>query len=138
MAFKTPRQLGLKRRQFCALVKTLDALENDRIRHIKNIYDLPYGPETDQPSGFNMNSWNVSCSCGSVCCIGGSAELLGNLDKNELSDLAEEEHTPLYDLFFPHGPWDWNTIKPRQAARALRNYLTYGGPRWCEAMRGRK
>ena len=142
--FKTAEQLGLEEKHYCALVKALVELESGRIKHLPDPdtrAPLDYDAET--VSRFNMNIWRSSNStCGTICCIGGTAELVGGLRTLTLSDLADSRaragNPGLHDLFYPYetGLDEWDSITPKQATRALRNYLTCGQPKWKKAMKG--
>jgi hypothetical protein len=76
---------------------------------------------------FNMDMWASRAHCGTIMCIGGTAEFLM---KEEFGDEPEQ----LYRLFHPDTDIPWPDITPNQAAIALRNYLTHGEPRWDEAL----
>lgn len=129
--FMAAEVLGLNEMQHRALVLTLNALERGELKFVDiNPYvgnSVKRGKFTGK---FNMGIWN----CGSVCCIAGAAELLGNLDLCELDVVANETEN-LHKLFYP-----LLTKVPRrkitvaQAAQALRSYLTCGEPRWDEAV----
>ncbi len=139
---KTAQELGISQEQLDALVMTRDHLnkmqlkENLWVRFIKN-----------QPVVFRMNTWITGFvyeeRCGSVCCIGGTAELLGNVN-------FTDRHIPLPEqldnLFFPpkgqkhyqvsihasrHPAWK---ATPKQAAVALETYLYDGKTDWDFAM----
>ncbi len=136
--FKSATDLGLNEKQHAALVTTLGMLERG---------DLAYSDECDAdagwsgkpPSHFNMGAWSIEARCGTVCCIGGTAEAVGNLKIKELWDLAEQLGSVgkrhLYDLFFVPMYDDYETIAVDKAARALRNFLTHGEPRWAEVLK---
>lgn len=143
--FKTAEELGLSEKHYCALVKTIDALANNKIRHISiskidQYSDAAVGKE---PGRFNMNHWQSGFrGCDTVCCIGGTAELIGGLEIYSIgtlaSDLEAEGKNGLHNLFYPPhkeiDEEDWDKIKPKHAVRAISNYLTYGDPRWTEVM----
>jgi hypothetical protein len=119
------RKLGLAKSQYEALKKTLDLLESGELIHMSDVKR-----KTPKPKFvFNMNHWKLqSYSCGSVCCIGGTAELVGNLPAFSLNTVAADNQD-LKDLFYPMKD-DMNKITTKQAAAALRNYLTTGKPNW--------
>lgn len=130
-SFLAPADLGLSDAQFDALRKTLVLLETDRLQHVSldalNSKDIE-GPFTGH---FNMGVWNDVTECGTVCCIRGTAELVG-----DVSFRGMHMRGRLADLFFAAGRGStcWNDITPAQAARALRSYLTTGEPNWQEAL----
>lgn len=72
-----------------------------------------------------MENWCAEDDCGTVACIGGTAEMVG--------DVSFSKYTlELMKLFFPNR-WlllTMSTITVEQAAQALRNYLTTGTPDW--------
>lgn len=74
-----------------------------------------------------MNQWRHTYKeCGTISCIGGTAELIGNVNFG-VRTMPEK----LWALFYPRaaGP-DWDRITPAQAATALRSYLTTGSAHW--------
>lgn len=127
MPLKTAHELGLTEEEHCALVKVLAALDDGRLNSEFGIR-------------FNMESWGGYC--GSACCIGGSAEAISGLRPGTLSAssgaLAFKGNRELQNLFFPyhhiHGFGAWKAT-PKQAAKALRHYLTTGKEDWAGALR---
>lgn len=145
--FKTARELGLKNKHYCALVKALDALQNGCIRHVKAPGFLVGDGSDTKVDRFNMNFWRTEASCGTVACIGGTAEVVAGLPMFSLSSVAEDMggDSGLYHLFYPHeldrGEWNadsWDKITTKHAIKALQNYLTSGDPKWTEVMMGKK
>ena len=124
MPFKTATELGLTQPQYCALVKTLVALEKGRLWQ-------------DFDIRFNMEHWGGEC--GTTCCIGGSAEALGALPHGSLADAASQLSRygfryDLQNLFYPYHCKDAWDATQKQAAVALRHYLTTGKENWNMAM----
>lgn len=126
--FKSADELRVTEQQKDALAKTLVMLETGRLVHVAvDAYGIPGDAFTGH---FNMDSWNHATKCGSVCCIGGTAELIGGFK-------FEEYRLPinLYRLFYPEDVGiSYVEITAEQAARALRSYLTTGDPKWAEAV----
>jgi len=124
MPLKTAAELGLTGPQYCWLVKTLVALEEDRLVEDHRIH-------------FDMGTWCdtdhsvVPHGCGSVCCIGGTAELLGGPGARIVP-----RPPVLQKLFFPAARMENNPYEAttKQAAVALRHYLTTGKEDWKMAM----
>lgn len=129
--FKTPTELHLTQVQFSALVKTLVLLETDKLKHVDpDDYHLVLGDNTFT-GHFNMNTWHSHAKeCGTIACIGGTAEMLGGINILHQTD----NNSNLYDLFFPMGTFvpPYADITTQHAARALRNYLNRGKPHWKE------
>lgn len=130
--FLSAEELGIEVHQLRALSKTLKLLETEKLKHVT--LDLSI---TDHQSGneftghFNMGSWNSIQECGTICCIGGTAELVGNVSFNNTSIPAS-----LSQLFYPRmAPDIWDSITPAQAAFALRNYLTTGDAQWISILK---
>jgi hypothetical protein len=125
-SFKSAADLGITEPQFDALRKTLVLLETGKLRHVPAPDNYQWSG-TDFSFKFNMGSWRRDAAggeCGTVCCIGGTAELVGNVD---FSDRAGA----LDDLFYAKDcPINLTAITPAQAATALRSYLTTGDARW--------
>ena len=116
--FKTPADLQIDPRAFEALLTVLRMLERGELLH------------HTEGGQFDLATWH----CGTVGCIGGWADQIAgscliatnNRGKNEqLSELVNPRA-------ISHG--DYSRVTPAQAAIALRNYLTFGEPRWAEAM----
>lgn len=130
--FKPAAELKLTELQKEALIKTLVLLETEKLKHA---YPDRRISEPDGFTGhFNMSWWELPAACGTICCIGGTAELIGDLRPDEL-DKATYDNPALKNLFYPGrgGPRisvEMQHITPDQAATALRSYLTIGDARW--------
>lgn len=126
--FKSASALGITEPQKEALMKTLVLLETGKLVHEKT--DSAWFPDTgeDFTGHFNMRQWNAAVhGCGTVACIGGTAELVG---KVSFQDDRSRMDAALTNLFMPEPESSWNDITPTQAAIALRSYLTTGDARW--------
>lgn len=127
--FQTPEALGLTAPQHRALVLTLNALERGELRYVPvhgpSLW--PFSEDYPYTGHFNMRTFQSALPCGTVCCIAGTAELLGNTTFAGLNRSPELE-----ELFFPSSsdPEYYDKITPDQAAIALRAYLTTGVPDW--------
>ncbi len=128
--FQTPADLDIPDIHYEALVKVLGMLERGELRHVvdpslKTIRGLgPWRP-IHGPGLFNMNWWRTEFGCGTVCCIGGTAELVGKFSfREDIGNLPRG----LNHLLFP-GPGG-DSITTEQAAFALRSYLSTGEPHW--------
>lgn len=128
--FKTPAELQISDVEFDALFKTLGMMEREELVHI-------YHPGTNSytfgkfTGHFNMADWNDVKECGTVCCIGGTADLIGGVDLN----LTAHKNRALHNLFYSSSILvRYSQITVAQAATALRNYLTHGEPCWAEAL----
>ena len=125
--FKTAEELGIKQEELGALIKVLGMLERSELTYAP--YDTrKRGAATAGFTGhFNMNAWHLPAECGTIACIGGTAELVGGF----YFDL--EVGSDLYCLFYPSREvWNckYEEITIDQAARALRSYLTTGKAGW--------
>jgi hypothetical protein len=134
-SFKSAVELGITEPQRDALCKTLVLLETGKLEHAYsdiNGFDATVRPKFD--GLFNMGTWGtVSQRCGTVACIGGTAELIGNVSFGQLP----HHNLPinLRKLFYATGVQsNWRDITPAQAATALRSYLTCGDAKWHEAI----
>ena len=130
---KSAIDLGLTPEQFNALEKTLEAMESGQMRHVPDADTsfFNFGNEHKFSGQFNMNIWREGNKCGTVACIGGTAEILGGIVFDE-STIPEN----LVRLFYPQdNARDYASITVAQAARALRNYLETGAARWDEVLR---
>jgi len=130
--FKSASDLSITERERDALIKVLGLLEREEIIFV------PYDPVDrggDRPTytgHFNMNSWARPASCGTIACIGGTAELIGGVDFSRYySD------TEVYRLFYPGREvpdCEYESITVDQAAQALRSYLTTGAAGWSKIL----
>ncbi len=127
--FKSADELGITEPQFDALRKTLVLLETGKLVHEFKYSHL--SGEGGYTGHFNMGVWRGEAECGTVCCIGGTAELLGGVGLGGNTRLV---NPPLHALFMPSVK-NWRDITPAQAATALRSYLTTGSANWGEAVR---
>ncbi len=124
--FKTATDLGISEAQVAALQKVLVLLETGKLTHTPadgNNYEI----YRDAPftGHFNMAAWRQETDCGTVCCIGGTAEAISGIPFCDDYEESEE----LCDLFHPPRFRD-GKITTAQAAIALRSYLTTGDSRW--------
>lgn len=147
---KTAQELGLNDKQFQGLHNTLTALKAGTIVHIDDEDSVPQEAVGEDRLYFNMDVWqnrasyykegsNISKDCGSVCCIGGTAEFL--MKDNDLfgSGMGDESHSQALHLLFY--PWDderyedmanvnGSKISMEEAIQALTSYLEAGDANW--------
>lgn len=134
-SFQSATDLEISEMQKDALVKTLKLLETDAVEHSTAFdFDRCDHEHTRQAfSGqFNMRYWAESGECGTIACIGGTAELITGVrfgltwvGNDRLANLFQPQTLPLET---------WSAITTEQAARALRSYLTTGDAKWAEAV----
>jgi hypothetical protein len=130
--FKTPADLGHTEKEHAALVTVLGMLERGELKHVKLSEPREWSPSGKLFTGhFNMGEWNVMAGCGTVGCIGGTAEML-------MKDIFNYPYSDeLEELFYPPMEEDYTDITDittDQAARALRSYLTTGKANWKEVL----
>lgn len=126
-SFKSAADLDITEPQRSALMKTLMLLETGKLQYRQVSEESDDSDEPTFCENFNMRFWRVKHPCGTIACIGGTAELIGDVtfgDRMRKPGLAQ--------LFWP---WPMNNeqiaaITPAQAATALRSYLTIGDARW--------
>ena len=135
-SFLTADQLDIPQDWHDALVLVLRAMERGEFKHLPevNVVDARWYDEDLDPrlflGRFNMNFWQENADCGTVCCIGGAAEILGKVHFT-----LEERLPELNNLFYPGNNYDYNAITVEQAQRALQNYLIVGDSRWQDILR---
>lgn len=131
-SFLAADDLRITEAQKEALVKTLVLLETGKLVHTPK-YEFKSLNGKGFTGHFNMRAWETEADCGTIRCIGGTAEVVGNVS---FENWSLHEDTPLFDLFEPRclEPTQWQEITDAQAARALRSYLTTGKPKWEEAV----
>src|ERR1700735_3820330 len=66
--FKSASELDLNDLQYEGLIKVLDYLENTEVVHNQRRVFI-------EGMSFNMGVWQEEHTCGTICCIGGSAEM---------------------------------------------------------------
>lgn len=123
--FQTAEALGIPEPHRQALMKTLVLLETGKLKRAR-LGDGTVDPNAPFTGHFNMAEWKIVNECGTVCCIGGTAELIGGV----VFDF--ERNWCLEDLFYPDTALYSITVP--QAARALRSYLTTGEANWKAAL----
>lgn len=134
-AFLSHEQLHITHTQHYWLIETLKMLEGGTMRwvaledlKIDELADLIAANQRLPPgtfsNEFNMCNWTARHNCGTVGCIGGTAELISN-------GVCRFEKIPpkLDDLFYPKTQ-NYDAIKVEEAAQGLRNYLTIGSADW--------
>ena len=117
----TAEQLGIPQRWLDALLTVRNMMERGEIRHAQ---------DTEVPNGFNMNIWNCDSYCGTIKCLGGWAETVGNFKFPYQAHEHKFDHQ-LQRLFYPPVPEPY-TISVERALRALNGYLTTGEADWRE------
>lgn len=131
--FLSSKELKLTEKQYDSLVATLLLMETGGVVHIKednyeNRWEGKKLPE-GKSHFFNMSAWREKSACGSVCCLGGTAELLAGEPVFRRGAIPDKK--PEIDkLFYPYEIKDWDTITPKRAANVLRNYLETGVTKW--------
>ena len=147
-SFLGAEKLGLKEKHYEALLKCLKAMETGKLYHVSKdaIVSGTVLGRRKFCGAFNMAVWMTHMDCGSIACIGGTAELLGGLRHHTLASAAEENRelyillypaTRKLDLLYQDGSWEqhaveWEDITLAQATRALQNYLSTGKANWKE------
>lgn len=137
--YRTAEQLTITEEQRNALIKTLKYLQAGKMKHTDgNLIDAfnenyQYNRK-QQPKKFNLAVWMgtdlADHSCGTVCCIGGTAEALVG-DKVFYNWMNNPKLSALFD---PRNV-TMHKVKPEQAAVALHNFLATGFPHWRDAIK---
>ena len=123
-----------------ALLGTREMLRKQLIVHNLDFWK-------DGSHQFNMN---VGCTrdgnCGTVSCIGGTMALIMGMDSADAADYVRYHSVgcklakrPIASLFFPpENPklGDWDKITPKQAIKAIDNFLETGRPLWTKVIKG--
>lgn len=126
--FKPAADLGISEAQKEALMKTLVLLETGKLKHVPGTEFLPIHQKHATFDGlFNMCVSFGRADCGTICCILGTAALVGNTEFG----LPHEIPYGLRELAYG---WKGMSADTSQAARALRSYLTTGDAKWTEAV----
>ena len=137
-SFLSAAELGLPEAHRDALIKTLVLMETDKLVHLHNDFigvsgDDDYDLALDYKfSGyFNMSVWQAPADCGTVACIGGTAELISGL---EFTPMMTSKLPKLNELFYPQIGSLLGLVTIPQATQALRNYLTTGQANWSDVL----
>jgi hypothetical protein len=129
--FLPASRLGLEERHRVALILVLEAHERGELRDVDygNVNALLPNSVTAKFSGnFSMTTWMRSYECGTICCIGGTAELLGCLERGELKRLVDgDSGHVLFDLFYPDRIGCYGLA---EAMRVLEGFLMRGVVEW--------
>ena len=132
--FKSPKKLGLTAAQHTALVKTLQLMEEGKIHYV-DVRKVDWKIPNDGKHYFNMTLWRAaSHNCGTIGCIGGTAEMLGGVDLVYTCRKMSDRN--LHNLFFGDGVKFETT--DQEAAVALRGYLETGKTDWSHLKKGGK
>ncbi|MBR0868901.1 hypothetical protein JQ633_00915 [Bradyrhizobium tropiciagri] len=134
--FKSADELKISEAQKDALIKTLVLLETGKLIHaspddedffINNSWEEA-GLKPRFDGRFNLGTWAATANCGTVACIGGTAEAISGVRFHGWMDRLDG----LRDLFTPQclSFREWSKVTPTEAATALRSYLTTGDARW--------
>lgn len=142
--FKTPAALEVTTAEFDALARVLGMLEREELKHVPARPSVHLHPESikDFYSGrkfsglFNMVGFAERTECGTAACIAGTCDLLFGTSFAVKFWTAGALPRSLMELFAPDEVTNGGmiSIRPEQAATALRNYLTSGEARWEEAL----
>lgn len=122
--FKTAADLGIRDAELASLVAVLGMLERGELEHEQH-----YRSTTEPGVTFNMATWHREHDCGTVCCIGGAAQIISGAEWDVAAITDRGRAMALAQLFYPIG-YDMALITTEQAAQALRSYLTTGNARW--------
>lgn len=126
--FKSAEELGLKEDDYQGLLKALEWLESGAQHFNQSGFDI-----SGTGRYFNMRHWRSKTGCGTICCIGGSANEFGaSFEWRSGLGMTQE----LCNLFFMNnrGTRGWenlpneakDAVTPQMAANALREYLQTG------------
>src|SRR5258708_1037630 len=97
-SFLSADELQITEAQKDALIKTLVLMETGKLTYVE-IGDGFYQDTGTFTGQFNMLHWNSAHDCGTVACIGGTAEMIGGVSFTET--LGNRDNGPLYQLFMP-------------------------------------
>jgi hypothetical protein len=121
---------GISFAELGALLGVRTLLANGLLAHV------PYRNHGRSGHRFNMA---VACStndqCGSVQCIGGAMGVIMGYDKDGAVRYVENASGGLSKLFFPPQDYRYVAIEPKQAIKAIDNFLKVGKPLWEKVLR---
>lgn len=132
--FMSAADLGIPDEHRSALIQVLGMLERE---------EIPGHFGSARGAAFDMGNWWKECYdkkgwfCGTVGCIAGWAEHVGEVNFRGALYEHGKKLPQLEELFYVQsleGVVELSAITPKQAAAALRNYLTTGRPCWAEVL----
>jgi hypothetical protein len=130
MTFLSAEKLSITDEQRAALILTYKMMLDGTIKYLEQPDDgFEIYEEDIEDKGFtghfHMAHWHLPTKCGTVCCIGGTAELVGGVKFDSVSKMND----PLYRLFYCFDPCG-DDPSLQEATLALENYLHTGEPQW--------
>lgn len=136
--YRSAAELGLTARERTALIDVLSMLEGGHVLHVpydfENTFSVHRRPRPKSYLGlFNMENVFASTDCGTAACIAGTSDWLFDTRFAWRGIVRGDLTARLHDLFCP-SVGIWSIITVQQAARALRNYLERGYPRWYDVL----
>jgi hypothetical protein len=132
--FKSAKDLLLNKEQRDALIKTLKLMEAGKVKHVteKRMDSATEPIKADYL--FNMNEWCNYYDCGTVACLGGTAELVAGsqifMETQIFRERGSLNLNEIHNLFYGFPNYDPTT---KQAAKVLRHYLETGTADWSVA-----
>lgn len=136
--FKSPKSLELTQEQFDALVTTLRLIEEGHLIHrLISIADdnadhvslMRTIPKIKKKNNFNMAVWRSKYKCGTVACLGGTAEMVAGRPIFQTGMFGKRPEQ-VEELFYGDPDED---VTETQAARCLRGFLETGEADWVKA-----
>lgn len=128
--FLSAKVLGIQEKERCALIRTLAFIEAGRTLHVQDPLHEKKSSDPECAYRFNMAFWRGSYRCGTVACLGGTAELLSSAPIN----FNGTSHLELRKLF-GFGEFHWDRLRNKTekgAAIVLRGYLETGKADWSQ------
>ena len=128
--FLSAKELGLSDLQYRGLVMTLRGMESGTVVHYKKLDPMNLSAGIHP---FRMENWRRPWgSCGTVACIGGTAEIMVGVGRWGLfTDPIHRQKGELGNLLFRFP----DCVTEVEAAKALRGYLETGKTDWKESMK---
>lgn len=130
--FMSAKELRVSAEEHIALQQVLKMLESGEIQDIDPIKPIRFQPV---PKGLFMSSTGCQTACGTAACIGGWVATLMDVDPAyyvwDYGSDGKYRHKPLRQLYFGN----LGITPSKQAAQALRNFLTKGNPDWKDVMK---
>jgi hypothetical protein len=119
---------GITFPEYGALLGTRAMLAAGTLEHGKACHTVPL-PHEHQ---FDMNKSCFAYGCGTVSCIGGTMALIMGMSPSTARSYVSNSSETLRDLFYPQDlhSTKWHRITPRQAVKAIDNWLRTGKPMW--------
>lgn len=125
-----------------ALLGTRTMIANNLIVHVPDPDNMAEQLDGRMEEGEHLFTMEITCKsegCGSIGCIAGTMALIMGIGV-PATYVSKHFHDPEFNtrpiakLFYPPQRYDYSKITPKQAVKAIDNFLEYGNPKWASIL----